>query len=241
MKRTIPLLIAAVTGFVLIVSHFVPPTASWGEKAMIWFDILASIAFVLGGGNLLKIHLQKISDRRAGWGFSLITITAFLVTMVIGLSKFGVPPAEKFPEYAWSGDFLAEGGGFWWIYQHVYLPLAATMFSLLAFFIASAAFRAFRAKNTEAIILLVTAFIVLMGRTYAGIWLSQPLELLGSKMFGDPTAFESLRLDKLVETIMGVFNLAGNRAINMGIALGIAALSLKVLMGVDRSYLGSED
>lgn len=242
MKRTIPLGIAAITGLVLIVSHFIPVAASWGDKAMIWFDILASIAFVLGGGNLLKIHLQKISDHRPGWGFSLITIAAFLTTMVIGLSKFGVTPAKSFPDYAWSGDYLQEGGGFWWIYQHIYLPLAATMFSLLAFYIASAAFRAFRAKNSEAKILLITAFIVLLGRTYAGIWLSKdPLESLGASLFNDPQALSMFRLDKMVETIMEVFNLAGNRAINIGIALGIAALSLKVLMGVDRSYLGSEE
>ena len=172
MKRTVPLAIAAVTGFVLIVSYFIPYMQSWGEEAMIWFDILAAVAFVLGGGNLLKTHLQKISNRRAGWGFSIVTISAFLITLYIGFSKMGVNPAENFPEFSWSGDYLTESGGFGWIFHHIYLPLAATMFSLLAFYIASAAFRAFRAKNTEAMILLGTAFIVLFGRTHAGIYLS---------------------------------------------------------------------
>ena len=37
------------------------------KDANIWFDILASIAFILGGGNLLKIQLKKVSDRQAGW------------------------------------------------------------------------------------------------------------------------------------------------------------------------------
>jgi hypothetical protein len=36
-----------------------------------------------------------------------------------------------------------------------------------------------------------------------------------------------------------VFNTAGNRAIMIGIALGIASVSLKILLGVDRSYIGS--
>ena len=40
---------------------------------------------------------------------------------------------------------------------------------------------------------------------------------------------------------MGVFNTAGQRAIMIGIALGVAATSLKVLLGVNRSYLGSGD
>jgi hypothetical protein len=42
-------------------------------------------------------------------------------------------------------------------------------------------------------------------------------------------------------TIMTVFNTAGTRAIMIGIALGIASTSLKVLLGVDRSYLGSSE
>jgi len=242
MKRTVPLVIAAVTGFILIASYFIPYAQSWGEEAMIWFDILAAIAFVLGGGNLLKMHLQKISNRRAGWGFSIVTISAFLITLFIGLSKMGVNPAEKFPEWSWSGDYLQEGGGFKWMYDFIYLPLAATMFSLLAFYIASAAFRAFRAKNTEALILLGTAFIVLFGRTYAGIYVSQPIiDGLASITGAEVESLMSLRLDRITSTITQVFILAGNRAITIGIALGIVSLSLKVLMGVDRSYLGSEE
>ena len=128
------------------------------------------------------------------------------------------------------------------MYDYIYLPLAATMFSLLAFFIASAAFRAFRAKNAEAMILLGTAFIVLFGRTYAGIYVSQPIiDALASITGSEVESLMSLRLDRLTSAITNVFILAGNRAITIGIALGIVSLSLKVLMGVDRSYLGSEE
>ena len=48
-----------------------------------------------------------------------------------------------------------------------------------------------------------------------------------------------LKIENLTVYIMSVFNTAGNRAIMIGIALGIASTSLKVLLGVDRSYLGS--
>ena len=229
MKRTIPLFIATTAGVVIIVAYFVPPAQSWKDDLAIWFEILAAFAFVLGAGNLLKMHLQKVSSRQAGWGFSVVTIVAFLVTLVVGLGKVGVNPNPAFPEYAWSGDKMEPGGSwFWYIFEFVYLPLASTMFALLAFFIASAAFRAFRAKNIEAILLLGTAFIVLIGRTYAGIILTDWLP-------------EPLRFDRLTEFIMDVFNSAGNRAIMIGISLGIVSLSLKILMGVDRSYLGSEE
>ncbi len=86
MKRTIPLLLAMSAGFVMIVAFFIPATLTWGEKVSIWFDILASIAFILGGGNLLKVQLKKISDKTAGWGYSVITVVAFLVMLLVGLT-----------------------------------------------------------------------------------------------------------------------------------------------------------
>ncbi len=241
MKRLVPLGICAVCGFVLIVAYFIPYTEDWGDKAMIWFDILAAVAFILGGGNLMKMHLKKISDRKAGWGFSGVTLLAFLATLYVGLLKVGVYPAEKYPDFAWSGDWIQEGGAFRWTYDYMIYPLTATMFAMLAFYIASAAFRAFRAKNIEATLLLVTAFIVLLGRTYAGIfltgWLPDAPET-GATWTQQLVA--GLRLDRLTDTIMNIFNLAGNRAIMIGIALGVVSTSLKVLLGVDRSYLGSE-
>ena len=48
-------------------------------------------------------------------------------------------------------------------------------------------------------------------------------------------------IENLSVEIMTVFNTAGNRAIMIGIALGIAATSLRVLLGVDRSHLGGDD
>ena len=232
MKRSVPLLITAVGGFVLIVAYFIPYTETWGETVAIWFDILAAIAFILGGGNILKLHLKKISDRVPGWGYSGVVIVAFLATLFIGLGKIGVGPNPDFPGFAWSGDYIGIGTPFWFFYEYAFQPLTATMFALLAFYIASAAFRAFRAKNIEAILLLGTAFIILLGRTFAGVALTGWIDPNGP--------FSGLRIENLTVYIMSVFNTVGNRAIMIGIALGIVAVSLKVLLGVDRSYLGKD-
>jgi hypothetical protein len=134
-------------------------------------------------------------------------------------------------KYKWSGEYRAQGSPFWWLYEYVFKPLQATIFAMLAFYVASAAFRAFRAKNIEAILLLGTAFIILLGRTYAGVVLTQWM----------PESLSGLKIENLTVYIMQVFNTAGNRAIMIGIALGITSTSLKVLLGVDRSYLGSGD
>jgi hypothetical protein len=132
-------------------------------------------------------------------------------------------------KYPWSGEYRGQSTPYWWLYEYVFKPLQATTFAMLAFYVASAAFRAFRAKNIEAILLLGTAFVILLGRTFAGVILTAWL----------PEWLSGLKLENLTVYIMQVFNTAGNRAIMIGIALGIASTSLKVLLGVDRSYLGS--
>lgn len=109
-----------------------------------------------------------------------------------------------------------------YIYKWVFEPMSSTMFSLLAFFIASAAFRAFRAKTFEAGLLLVSAFLVMLGRVPIGkaIWEGFP---------------------DIANWIMAVPNTAGQRAIMIGAALGVVSASLKILLGIERSYLGGGD
>ena len=231
MKRTIPLLIASLGGFIMIIAYFIPATQAWGETVGIWFNILAATAFVLGGGSLFKIHLKKISDRTPGWAYSVVTLGTFLLMLYVGLFKVGVDPNPKYPGHAWSGDYQETGTYFNFMYEYGFKPLTATMFAMLAFYVASAAFRAFRAKNIEAILLLGTAFIILLGRTFAGPALTNWL----------PESLAGLKMENLTVTIMQVFNTAGTRAIMIGIALGTASVSLKILLGVDRSYLGSGD
>jgi len=110
------------------------------------------------------------------------------------------------------------------------VPVTSTMFALPAFYVASAAFRAFRAKNLEASLLLGTAFVILLGRTFAGVVLTGWL----------PDWASGLRLENLAVTIMDVFNTAGNRAIIIGIALGDASTGIRLMLGLDRSYLGGD-
>lgn len=229
MRRTVPILIASLSGFVLVLAFFSPQTKSWSEAAVNWFNVLAAIAFILGAGSLLKVQLAKISARRPGWGYAAITLASFLVTLAVGLLKVGTVPSDRFPQHAWTGDYEAPQAAFGWLYLYVMSPLTATMFALLAFYVASAAFRAFRAKNLAAILLLSAAFLVLLGRTAAAGFLTGWL----------PEPLVALRLDNLVDTMLIYVGTPGSRAIVIGIALGVAATSLRVLLGLERPYLGS--
>ena len=135
----------------LIVAYFIPYTQSWGEKAAIWFDVLAAIAFILGGGNLLKTHLKKISDRVARLGLLGHRPRVVSDYAGVGLGKIGVGPSPQFPAFHVVRRRTGRlGSPFWFCYQYAFTPLTATIFAMLAFYVASAAFRAFRAKNLEA-------------------------------------------------------------------------------------------
>jgi len=231
-KRLIPLWIAAIAGFTVIASNFIPWTLSMGDLVTTMFNVLAAVAYVLGAASIAKVHLSKLSAKRPGWGYSVVTLVCFAVTLCVGLLKVGVRPEPLSPDLSFSGSYSEPGGAIWWIYEYMISPITATLFALLAFYVASAAFRAFRAKNLEAMLLLGTAFIILLGRTAAGFFLTNWIP---------PDTFGGLRLENLSIYIMQVFNTAGNRAIIIGIALGVSATSLRILLGIDRSYLGGAE
>ena len=81
MKRTVPMLITGISGFVLLISFFIPYTEGWGEKAAIWFDILAAIAFILGGiaGSVGGPRASARLDTRKG---ALNSVFAGLIVIV---------------------------------------------------------------------------------------------------------------------------------------------------------------
>ena len=211
MRREIPMAITTITGIIMIIVFFVP---QWGELDRLflkWFTVIAGFALVLGAGSLLLVNLNKISRKAPGWGYNVILIIGLLT-----MASFGIFQGTQ------------EGTTFNYIFKYIFTPLSATMFSLLAFYIASAAFRAFKAKTFEAGLLLVTAFVVMIGRVPIGeiIWNWIPV-------------LKNISLTMIIEDwVMGCFNTAGQRAIMLGASIGIISVSLKILLGVERSYLG---
>ncbi len=243
MKRQVPLIITFTVGVVLIVAAFIPhdPFGGLGEDFSLYFDIIAVFAFFLGGGNLVRIHGTKFfrgakmfvggrvkeikDDRRAkDWLFSLVTLVGFFVMLWAGLFKIGNPNG-------WEGNVTAPGSLVQDLFTHVFTPLKATMYALLAFFVASASYRAFRAKTREATVLLITAFIILLGRTPAGYYITAWL----------PDSLSFFHIPNLTNWIMAVPNLAGQRAIMIGISLGVVSMCLRVILGIERTYLGQDN
>ncbi|MFQ6002874.1 MAG: hypothetical protein ACE5KJ_03935 [Candidatus Zixiibacteriota bacterium] len=217
MRRQVPLIITGVVGVTLIISFFIPHTPFNRLETLFthWYQIVAAFAIILGILNLLRINLDKLYKKQKDWFFGLVVVLSFLLAVI--------------PGFFFSGgrSFQNPGTPFFWIYFYVYVPLMSTMFALLAFFVASASYRAFRARNKEATMLLLAAFFVMLGRVPIGYYLSSWLP-------------ENYQLSAIANWIMDFPQTAGQRAIMIGIALGIVSNSLRVILGLERAYIGGE-
>ncbi|KPJ73826.1 hypothetical protein AMJ52_02980 [candidate division TA06 bacterium DG_78] len=216
MKKGLPLILVFICGILGIIQYFAPhpvvqDTDNFFRNNLL--KILAAFALVLGLGSLLKVHMDKIKRKRENWQYSWVLIIVFIITSIIGLFG-GVTGEGPLPTRIGSFSFDNQT-----IYDNVIVPLGSTMFALLAFFMASAAYRAFRARSTEATLLLASAFIVMLG-----------VLPLGDRI--------SPHLPSFAQWIMDVPNVAGQRGILIGVAFGILATALKIILGIERSWLG---
>ena len=111
----------------------------------------------------------------------------------------------------------------------VFKPAQSTMFSLLAFFVASASFRAFRIKSKEAALLMISAFIVMLGNVPFG------------RVFTNiPYIGQFLDMAEIKEWIMTYPSSAAQSAILIGAMLGYITSSMKIIFGIERSHLGGD-
>jgi hypothetical protein len=216
MKRELPLLITAVIGLFMLLSFYVPHhvvsvPADYLQQCAV---IVVAFGYVLGGANALTVNLSAIARRQPDWPYKLVLVAMLVLTVAVGLKE----------GRHWQDDTTIS----MFLYNQVYSPMQGTMFALLAFFIASAAFRAFRVRTLEAGLLAAAALIVMLGRVPIGdqmtAWLPEPL-----------------RLGSMQDWIMNVPQNAAKRAVLMGAALGVMATGLRVILGIERSYLGGGD
>jgi len=205
LRREIPLKITLFFGLFMIVQYFVPHWAvnELAGRFQQWAVIVLAFAYVLGVANLVRINLDVVSKRGRDWQYKIITVAALLCTLLVGLIG-GITPGTFFNDR---------------LYLNMYVPMSSTMYATLAFFIASAAYRAFRIRTWQAALLAVTAIIVMLGRVPVGrlVWNDMP---------------------GLVDWVMEVPNMVAQRGILIGAALGAVATGLKMVFGIERSYLG---
>jgi hypothetical protein len=216
-RRQLPLLITFVTGLLFAVQYYVPHPRSEDLLTGVskWLQIISGFALILGVTSLFHLHAVKIRRREEGWGYSFVLYASIIGTILAGFGYSVAAGQWINAKETLNGTMTAFG----WVYTYTLVPLQGTMFAILAFFIASAAYRSFRARSVHAAVLLVFAIIVMLGRVPLGEHL---IPYIG----------------EVAQWIMGVLNASVRRAILIGVSLGAVALSIKIIFGIERSYLG---
>jgi hypothetical protein len=114
-----------------------------------WFILLAAFALLLGIANAGWHHLQQILSGSTGWGHSLALLGTLLVVLVTGLlNQRGVHslPIE-------------------WIFDSIIGPGQATLFALLAFFMAAATYRFLRFNSPGGLWMIAGVLLILFVQT----------------------------------------------------------------------------
>jgi hypothetical protein len=203
MQRELPRIITLIAGMFLAIQYFIPHRYSekFYETSLDWLIIVGIFSIILGIASLGSLHLDKIFRKQPDRKYSFVLLGGLVFMVVAGLAG---GTGEK--------SLFLKG------YEAILNPITSTMFALLAFYIASAAYRAFRARTVIATILLLSAIVVMLGRVPAG---------------------ESMipGVAKVSDWLLNVPNMAAKRAIGIGLGLGGSATALKVVLGIEAPHL----
>jgi hypothetical protein len=208
-----PIIVAFVVGMLMMIQFFTP----WPRLLSVynlfldWKQVVLGFTYILGTWSLIRYHSRKIERKQENWLYSYVALAGLAVT--VGAAAIWKTATGPYP----------------WLFDYVQVPMQSTMFSLLAFFVASASYRAFRARSFQATLLLVAGCLVMLGRVSIGSYIA-------GDIFG-----HHVSLVQISDWVLNVPNLAAKRGIMIGVGLGMTATAIKIVLGIEQTYLGKTD
>lgn len=202
MKREGPLAVAFLSGVIVLSGYFFnyKPLIDLAAEVVRWRIIVAAFALALGGINMLRLHGRVVTGKKTNWPYSAIFIVAFAAYFILGVT---LSPNSSQYQYVW---------------KNIYQPAASTMYSFTLFYMTSACWRAFRIRNWQAGVMMVTGVVVLLGQVGIGSAISPVIPQISNWIVGNPSA-------------------GAIRAITIGGSLGMIMMSMRVILGLERTYM----
>ncbi|MBS1715107.1 MAG: hypothetical protein JST30_12305 [Armatimonadetes bacterium] len=207
-------------------------------------NILTAILLGLGIYSLLRIHLGRIFKRQQDRFFSWVFLVAMVSITVVGyldwtMREFGDKEGKLLEMTNWQFPNLAQN----LLFDGLLMQMDSAMFSMIAFFILSAAYRAFRIRSVEATVLMASALILM-------------ISLLGGVVYGwnhtvaniaagmhlphaDPSINEasylnSFKISSMAGWVKSFLQVPALRAVDFGIGLGALAMGLRLWLGLEK-------
>ncbi len=172
-----------------------------------FFIVLGSMAWGMGLISLAMVHSGNIRRRRPEWYGSVLFFIAVAGGMVAGLG------------YGRESGWLKEANDV--VFNYLLRPMSSTVFSLLAFHMATASYRAFRIKSGEAALMMASAFVVMLGQIPIGMWLTHGLPSF-------------LQLPVMAQWVLYIANSAAVRGMWFGMMVGAIAVGLRFWLSLER-------
>ena len=156
MRRLLPVILCSTIGVLMLLQYFIPHQLSQAffERTLKMNQIIAIFALMVALVSVPRNHIRRIRVRGENWQYSIILLVGFSLLPIAAIIDNGLG--------FFTGKIKIDGLVFDWIYVNVQIPLGNTVFAMLAFYITSAAYRAFRARTFDAAILLTAGIIVLL-------------------------------------------------------------------------------
>lgn len=200
--RRIPIVITSFMIIITLMEYYLKPNivTTISQIFNSWAIIIAAIALGLGLANVVIRWTSNVMQRRQEWYFQIwgLFIISFMIITGLSTTVFGQHPWHV------------------WMYTNIQQPLDATIYSLLGFYIASAVYRAFRARNIEAAAFLIAGVLLVLRNAPVVEFYFPPIATTG-------------------DWLIGVLQMGARRGIMITIALGTLAFTVRTLLGREKS------
>ncbi len=209
MRYVIPAAIAIGVGVVTLLGYLLPIPELQLVRLVLtdWAVILAGLAALVGVMNLLRVHSRRIQNQDRGSFYSLLTILAALLTLLVGV----IEGLQRGSPAMYQLDSVTDV-----LFQGVVVASQAALASLVTVFLVVAAVRMLRSKpNPWSILFVAVVAFVLVA------WV--PLAWMGP-------------LNSARYWLVSVPVVGGARGILLGVGLGTFMIGLRILTGAERPY-----
>lgn len=211
-------LVAVGAGLVTLFGYFLDAPLLGALRGLLvgWAALLAAVAVWVGAINLLLVHSKKLTTQAPGWLYSIFLILGLLGVVVANLLAPFVPGAGSGPSNAANQ----------WVFQSLQITLGTALAGMVFFFLVLAGYRLLRRRLSA-----VTVTFVIVAVISLVVLAPWPPEIPNPVVSG-----EGGTMRDLLRALTLVPALAGARGLLLGIALGVVATGLRVLLALDRPY-----
>lgn len=199
-SREIPLAIFAIFFLISIGGYYldVPVISSVNSEFTSWIQIMTNIALGTGFIAMSLYHTRKISRKTKGYPFSFVIFAAIAAMFVVMYSS---PQVRG------------------WLYGEVFTAITTSVICFALFYEVSGAYRAFRVRNIDSLLLMISGFILILH-------------------FAPFYEFAIPGFEVIPNWILNVPAMGASRGIIIGVAIGTIAIAIRILLGYERAYTG---